>query len=56
MHLKQISRELRRKLYGPRAEFRGGGYYGAGANYGGYGGGYDRHGGGYGGMRICASK
>lgn len=30
MHLKQISRDLRRKLYGSRAEYRGGGYYGAG--------------------------
>ena len=36
MHLKQISRDLRRKLYGARAEFRGGGYYGAN-NYGGGG-------------------
>lgn len=31
MHLKQISRDLRRKLYGSRADYRGGGYYGAGA-------------------------
>lgn len=30
MHLKQISRDLRRKLYGSRAEYRGGGYYGGG--------------------------
>ncbi|KHN82051.1 Splicing factor U2AF 35 kDa subunit [Toxocara canis] len=60
MHLKQISRDLRRKLYGSRADYRGTGYYGAGSHggagaafgRGGGGGGYgDRrgHGGGRGG-------
>ncbi|MCP9257977.1 U2 small nuclear RNA auxiliary factor 1 [Dirofilaria immitis] len=39
MHLKQISRDLRRKLYGSRAEYRGGGYYGSGNWHEGYGGG-----------------
>ncbi|VDM95718.1 unnamed protein product [Onchocerca ochengi] len=52
MHLKQISRDLRRKLYGSRAEYRGGGYYGGGNWHEGRGGdygSYSRRSGGYGG-------
>lgn len=50
MHLKQISRDLRRKLYGSRADYRGTGYYGAGSHAGAGGG---DGGGGYGVVLSC---